>query len=55
MRNDCGMIINPSNTLTLERELFAARALIAFAIRTFSGIRGRNVPHGMPVKAYELL
>ena len=45
------MIVSPSNTLTLARELFAARALIAFAIRTFSGIRGRNVPHRMPGNA----
>ena len=48
------MIVNPSNTLTLVRELFAARALIAFAIRTFSGIRERNVPYRMPENAYEM-
>ena len=42
------MIVNPSNTLTLASESFEARALIAFAIRTFSAIRGRNVPHRMP-------
>jgi hypothetical protein len=48
------MIVNPSNTLTLARELFAARALIAYAIRTFPGIRGRNVPYRMPENAYEM-
>jgi hypothetical protein len=47
VRNNCGMIVNPSHTLTLKREL-GAYTLIAFAIRTFSGIRGRCVPHGMP-------
>ena len=47
VRNNYGMIVNPSNTLTLWRELFAAHTLIAFAIRTFSGIRGRWVPQRM--------
>ena len=48
VRNNCGMFVNPPNTLTLTRELFAAHTLIAFAIRTFSGIRGRCVPQRMP-------
>ena len=48
------MTVNPSNTLTRVRELFAARALIAFAIRKFSGIRVRNVPHRMSENAYEM-
>ena len=54
VRNNCGMIVNPSNTLTLARELFAARALIAYAIRTFPGIRGRNVTYRMPENANEM-
>jgi hypothetical protein len=41
------MIVNPSNTLTLKRELFVAYTLIAFAVKTLSGIMGRCVPQRM--------
>jgi hypothetical protein len=34
------MIVNPSHTLTLKRELLAACTLIAFVIRTVSSIEG---------------